>query len=235
MAKKKVTQKKPVQSKDLYYKGKKLNKFFKEAVEQTARIKKVKVNTPTRLKTFYESNKDKFGKLFEMGLETSLNSSTKVFDQFDKAEANKHEFFIEKSGKVKPTTAKDAKFELAKLEQQLNVLFGSTGVEYSYKKKLDNTTIISLPDEEELEELQGETTEDISDYLSEYGIKIYTSDKAQKKYKENETRRKSYTERTTNRFKEFRKERNKERKQAAARSRKRKEAAKNKTKRGKRK
>lgn len=212
--------KKPV---ELYYKGKRLNKFFKEAVIKTAEIKKQDISTPAKLKEFYKSNKDKFAILFEIGLESMLTSSTTVFKQFDKAKDNEHQFFINEFDDKKSITANRAKFELAKLEQELNVMFGSTGVEYSYKIGLDGTITIDLPNEEELELLQGEPTEFVNDYLSQFGIKIYTSDESKrKKFIANEPRRKSYSDRVVSRFKQFRKEYNKERKKSAKNKAKRK-------------
>lgn len=217
-----MTKKKPVK-KELYYKGKRLNKFFKQAVEQVANIRKEDISTPTKLKKFYDSNKPKFEKLFEIGLETQLKGSTTIFNQFDLAEKNGHSFFIEQNEKVIPITAKNAKFELAKLEQFLNVIFGSTGVEYSYKKKLDNSTIISLPSESDLEDIQDEPVEFINDFLSDYGIKIYTSEPTKKKkFKRNEPKRKSYSTKVTERFKKFRREYNKEKKSSKTKNKKRK-------------
>lgn len=223
---------------NLYYKGKRLNKSFQEAVIHVAKIGKHNVSTPAKLKKFYEGHKDKFAKLFEIGLETQLKGSTTIFNQFDKAEENEHDFFIETPKGVKPITAKNAKFELSKLEQKLNVMFESTGVEYSYKKKLDNSVIIAMPSESDLEDIQDEPVEFINDFLSDYGIKIYTSDPGKrKKYKENEPKRKSYSETVTKRFKKFRKEHNKEKREQAARTTKRKQpkkATKTKTKKRKR-
>lgn len=214
---------KVVKTTELYYKGKRLNKFFKEAVIKTAEIKKENVSTPAKLKSFYQSNKDKFAILFEIGLETSLTGTTSVFKQFDKAATNEHHFFVNESGENKSITSNRAKFELAKLEQQLNVMFGSTGVEYSYKMGLDGSITIELPDEEELELLQEEPIEFVNDYLSQFGIKIYTSDESKrKKFISNEPKRKSYTDRVVSRFKEFRKEFNKERKKSAKGKAKRK-------------
>lgn len=217
-----MAKKKPVK-KELYYKGKRLNKFFKQAVEQVANIRKEDISTPTKLKKFYDSNKPKFEKLFEIGLETQLKGSITIFNQFDLAEKNDHSFFIEQNEKVIPITAKNAKFELAKLEQFLNVTFGSTGVEYSYKKKLDNSIIISLPSESDLEDIQNEPVEFINDFLSDYGIKIYTSDPTKKKkFKQNESKRKSYSTKVTERFKKFRREYNKEKKSSKTKNKKRK-------------
>lgn len=233
--KKPIIANKAKQQPALYYKGKKLNKFFVEAVKEVGRIKKAKINTPLQIKKFYELNKDKFSKLFDIGLETQYKGTSTVFGQFDKAENNNHEFFIEQSGKQKQTTAKNAKFQLAKLEQHLNTVFGSTGVEYSYKKKFDNSTIITIPDEEELEALEDEPTEVINDYLSEYGIKIYTSDgRKKRKYAKNKPRRKQYSERIETRLKQFRKDVRKEKAESNRKSNRRKKSSKTKTKRKKR-
>jgi hypothetical protein len=210
-------------STDLFYKGKRINKFFKEAVVKTAQIKKEDISTPAKLKKFYSSNKEKFAILFEIGLETSLASTTTVFKQFDKANDNGHNFYISEFTDKKSISANRAKFELAKLEQQLNVMFGSTGVEYSYKMGLDGSITIDLPEEEELELLQEEPVEFVNDYLSNFGIKIYTSDESKrKKFIANEPRRKSYTDRVVSRFKEYRKIYNKERKKTAKGKAKRK-------------
>lgn len=218
--KKKASKKKPP---ELYYKGKRLNNSFKEAVKKVGSLKKVDISTPAKLKHFYEQNKETFSTLFEIGLETPLAGSSKVFNQFDKAEDNEHEFYKEEFGELKPISAKNAKFELAKLEQHLNVIFGSTGVEYSYKKKLDNSVIISIPDEEELEALESEPVEFINDYLSNFGIKIYTSDESKKKkFLSNEPKRKSYSERVNTRFKQYRKEYNKSKRKATKGKTKRK-------------
>jgi chemotaxis receptor (MCP) glutamine deamidase CheD len=219
LRKKKVVKK----STDLYFKGKRLNKFFKGAVEQTARIKNVDISTPAKLKKFYESNKDAFGNLFDIGLETQLKGSSTVFNQFDVAKAHEHEFMLEQHDKTVPITAERAKFELAKLEQQLNVMFDSTGVEYSYKMKLDGSVIVSVPSEQDLEDIQDEPVEFINDFLSDYGIKIYTSDPSKrKKFIENEPKRKTYSDRVKNRFKQFRKEYNKTRKKTTKSKTKRK-------------
>jgi hypothetical protein len=225
MSKKNVTKKKPATTKGtgLYYKGKKLNKEFTGVVEKVAQIKKENVSTPAKLKRFYEENKDTFGILFDVGLETGLAGSSKVFNQFETAESNNHNFFIKESGETKEISANRAKFELAKLEQHLNTIFGSTGVEFSYKVKLDKSITIEIPDEEELEALQDEPVEFINDYLSNYGVKMYTSDESKKKkYLDNEPKRKSYSDRVTKRFKEFRKEYNAEKRRSAKSKTKRK-------------
>lgn len=223
MAKKNKAKSVKPKSTELYYKGKRLNKFFKGAIEKVAQIKKQDISTPKKLKDFYNSNKETFSVLFEIGIETQLQGSTTVFNQFDTAKDNEHEFFVEKDGKQISVSANEAKFQLAKTEQQLNVLLGSTGVEFSYKKKLDNTVYINLPSEEEIEELIDMPVEFINDYLSDYGIKIYASDESKKKrFNENEPKRKSYSGKVTARFKQFRKEYNREKREAAKSKTKRK-------------
>lgn len=195
----------------LYYKGKALNKFYKDAVIKTAQAKRVDISTPEKLKTFYDSNKEKFALLFDIGLETQLSGTTKIFNEWSLAEDNKHPFFMEKDGKKEKTSANRVRFELAKLEHELNVLLGSTGVEYSYKIGMNGDIVASFPDENEIEAIAEEPVDFINDYLSNYGIKIYTSDETKrKKFTKNEPRRKQYSERIEQRLKIFRKEYNKE-------------------------
>lgn len=213
--------KKKSKSHELYYKGKRLSKGFKETVKETARIKKVDVSTPAKLHEFYTKNKTNFASLFEIGLDTSPASTTKVFKEFEQAQSSKKDFYFDEFGEKIKISAANAKFELAKLEHQLNIMFDATGVEFSYKVKLDNTITISLPTEEELEMLQAEPVELINDYLSAFGIKIYLSDPNQrKKSVTDETRNKrnkKYSDRINQRFKQYRKEYNAERKKKSAR------------------
>jgi len=211
-----MPKKKEYKSYNLYYKGKIITKGFKDTVKETARIKKIDVSTPEKLKDFYNTNKSKFASLFEIGIDTSPSSTTKVFKEFQQAEDSKKEFYFDEFGEKIPISAKQAKFELAKLEHQLNIMFEATGVEFSYRIKLDNTITIILPTEEELEMLQSEPVELINDYLSAFGIKIYLSDPSQrKKTISDETRNKrnkQYSDRINKRFKQYRKEYNIERK-----------------------
>jgi hypothetical protein len=196
---------------DLYFKRKRLNNFFKGAVIKTAEIKKVDISTPAKLKKFYNENKESFAPLFEMGLETQLTSTTTIFNQFDVAANNEHEFYLDELGEKHLITEKEAKFRIAQIEQQLNVLLGSTGVEYSYKIGMDGIITISLPTEDEIELLVDEPVEYVNDYLSGFGIKIYTSDESKrKKFIKNEPKRRKYSDRVVQRFKQFRKEYNKE-------------------------
>lgn len=207
----------------LYFKGKPITDRFKETVIKIASVKKVLVNTPKRLHDFYEKNKPGFTILFNMGLETIPTSTNKVFSDFDKAEQNGNDFFIEKGGVIKPVTEVQAKFELAKLEQELNVRFDSTGMEYSYKIKLDNTITIVIPTNKELNELEGEDIEVVIDYLAEFGINIYVSNKKRNKnYKDNEPYRNKYNARISDRLKKYRKQHREEVKQHQKRSKKNK-------------
>lgn len=208
-------------SNELYYKGKRLSKGFKETIKETARIKKIDVSTPEKLHKFYNDNKANFSTLFEIGLDTSPANTNKVFKEFEQAQNADKDFYFDEFGEKIKISAANAKFELAKLEHQLNIMFEATGVEFSYRVKLDNTITISTPTEEELEMLQNEPVELINDYLGAFGIKIYISDPSQrKKTVTDETRNKrnkTYSDRVNKRFKQYRKEFNAERKKKSAR------------------
>lgn len=212
-SKRKTTTSKKSTSNRLYYKGKPLNKNFKEVVKKTASVKKQDVSTPEKLKEFYDSNKEQFGKLFEIGLETSEAASSKIYNDFNTAIENDKEFFFtDESGKAKSITGLNAKFEIARMEHTLRVMFDAVYVEFSYNLKLDGSITLNFPTDEELEEIQNEPTEFVNDYLAGYGIRIIVSDPEGKKFKENESKRKRYSDKVEQRFKQFRREYNKERK-----------------------
>lgn len=189
----------------LYSKGKKLTKFKEEFVKRVAASTNKDVSTPAKLKKFYESKKELFENHFESGLTSIPKSSTQVFTAIDKADQYGKKFFIERDGKKKEVSANELKYELSKIELQLNSMFESTGAEFSYKLDFENNITMSLPDIIDEDEYTDESLEVITDHFSEdYGINLYISEPKNKHERErHEQYKEEYTNKIKSRIKQY--------------------------------
>lgn len=191
--------KKPKPEAKLYHKGKPLTKFKTDFVKKVAETTHTKVDTPKKLKKFYEDNKELFYNRFESGLTSIPKSSTQVFEKLDEAQRYNKKFFIEDKTGLRPATANELKYKISETELNLNTLFEGTGAEFSYKLDFENNIIMTFPDFEQEEDYTNESMEIIVDHFSEdYGINLYISEP---KNKEQRERHKEYRDEYTNKVK----------------------------------